>query len=79
MAKRSFFERLTGAVKLDDETSEVETQAPAQKQSILAGDEEEGELSVDMYETPSEIVLKTMVAGGYQPRVCDNQRQARRR
>ena len=58
MQKRSFFERLTGAVKLDDETSlDIPT-----KQNILEV-EEEGQLTVDVYDTPSEIIIKTMVAG----------------
>lgn len=62
MTKRSFFERLTGAVKLDEETIEVpQTKTAIEKPSIF--EEEEGELTVDVYETPSEIVLKTMVAG----------------
>lgn len=63
MAKRSFFERLTGAVRLEENESEFDTKPIATKQNILASEEEEGELSVDVYETPSEIVIKTMVAG----------------
>lgn len=61
MSKRSFFERLTGAVKLDEEEVSIDTK-PSSRQSILE-DEEEAQLTVDVYETPSEIVLKTMVAG----------------
>lgn len=65
MKNRSFFERLTGAVKLDEESYPVETrEAPATKrQNILDDDEEDAQLTVDVYETPSEIVIKTMVAG----------------
>ncbi|HRH25831.1 MAG TPA: Hsp20/alpha crystallin family protein [Parcubacteria group bacterium] len=64
MTKRSFFERLTGAVKLDEETYESELPATqTQKQNIFEDEEEEGQLTVDVYETPTEIVLKTMVAG----------------
>lgn len=59
--KRSFFERLTGAVKLEDESLQTD-RLPAQK-NILDEEEEEGQLTVDVYETPSEIVIKTMVAG----------------
>lgn len=62
MNKRSFFERLTGAVKLDEEIIQAEHGATPLRQNIL-DEEEEGELSVDVYETPSEIVMKTMVAG----------------
>jgi HSP20 family protein len=65
MKNRSFFERLTGAVKLDEESYPVETrEAPVSKrQNILDDDEEDAQLTVDVYETPSEIVIKTMVAG----------------
>jgi HSP20 family protein len=66
--KRSFFERLTGAVHLD-EMEDVSDSLP----QINSGDEEkrtwmdqsaeEGQLTVDVYETPTEIVIKTMVAG----------------
>ncbi len=60
-SKKSFFERLTGTVKLDEEAVE-ETERPS-RNSILEESEEEGELSVDVYQTPDEIVIKTMVAG----------------
>lgn len=64
--KRSFFERLTGAVKLEEEEAqEVATRKPAEahaKASIFE-DEEDAQLTVDVYQTPSEIVIKTMVAG----------------
>jgi HSP20 family molecular chaperone IbpA len=68
--KRSFFERLTGTVNV----SETEDDAP-QKISIennsskdwmsdsSDGSSEEGQLAVDVYQTPEDIVIKTMVAG----------------
>jgi HSP20 family protein len=61
--KRSFFERLTGAVKLDEERN-IEIHEPLEpaRQSIFE-EEEEGQLTVDVYQTPKEYVLKTMVAG----------------
>lgn len=67
MSKRSFFERLTGAVKFEDENHEIglspEPSRDSSRGSILESQEEEGQLTVDVYETPSEIVIKTMVAG----------------
>jgi HSP20 family protein len=62
--KRSFFERLTGAVKLE-ETPEDVVPTKGSKPSIFdeAEEEEEGQLTVDVYQTPSEIIIKTMVAG----------------
>ena len=62
--RRSFFERLTGAVRLDDEEIIDEREAKAsQKPSALEESDEEAQLTVDVYQTPSEIVIKTMVAG----------------
>jgi len=62
--KRSFFEKLTGAVRIDDdESSPEETSITAVKKDTWSEDEEEGQLTVDVYETPSDIIIKTMVAG----------------
>ncbi len=68
--KGSFFERLTGAVRLDDDEEEKSGKEifPAKKGGSagpFGADEqdEEAELSIDVYQTPSEIVVKTMVAG----------------
>ena len=69
---RSFFQRLTGVVNPTDETDEVEG---ARHLSVKSsgkrngapvsgeGEPEEGELTVDVYQTPDDIVIKTMVAG----------------
>ena len=75
MAKdsRSFFERLTGTVRMD-EPSEIKTAkkqltAKAHDTDPLASvwaDEEtesEGELTVDVYQTADSIVIKSMIAG----------------
>jgi HSP20 family protein len=65
--KRSFFERLTGAVRLEeDEMQEHEVEVVSKgsaKESIFEEAEEEAQLTVDVFQTPSEIVIKTMVAG----------------
>lgn len=61
--KRSFFERLTGAVRLDDEPEFIEIDKPLREKPSILEEEEEGQLTVDVYDTPSEIVIKTMVAG----------------
>ena len=63
--KRSFFERLTGAVRLDEDMEGVDN-PPGElegKPNIFEEAEEEGHLTVDVYQTPSEIIIKTMVAG----------------
>lgn len=59
--KRSFFERLTGAVKLED--TPVDEVQETIRPSIFEEEEEEGQLTVDVYQTSTEIVIKTMVAG----------------
>lgn len=64
--KRSFFERLTGAVRLDEDKELSEEQADLKmtaKPNIFEESEEEAQLTVDVYHTPSEIIIKTMVAG----------------
>lgn len=65
--KRSFFERLTGAVRLDEERELLEEEPqlgrPARPNIFEDTEEEEAQLTVDVYHTPSEIVIKTMVAG----------------
>jgi HSP20 family protein len=64
MANRSFFERLTGAVKLEDnDAPSEETLTPASRNHTILDEEEEGQLTVDVYQTSSEIIIKTMVAG----------------
>jgi len=67
--KRSFFERLTGAVKLEEQDEERELEVKEDRKITKADvaeweeKNEDGELAVDMHQTPSEIVIKTMVAG----------------
>ena len=70
--KKSFFERLTGSVRLDDESENVvEEKREVRKQSSksnagsswLEEEEKEGELTIDVYQTPEMIVIKSMIAG----------------
>ena len=65
--KRSFFERLTGTVRADDgafeENTEDELATDERKMSLMDEDSIDGELPVDVYQTPTEIIVKTMVAG----------------
>lgn len=66
--KKSFFERLTGAVRLDnyddrDVVEEEQDRIPQRKNEWLDETPEEGELSVDVYQNQNEIIIKTMVAG----------------
>ncbi len=64
--KRSFFEKLTGAVKIADdnyEDMEVEEETKGTKNSLLTEDAGDGELTVDVFQNHNEIVIKTMIAG----------------
>ncbi len=66
--RRSFFERLTGSVSTDDDFGfdERESLAPrtsAQPQSDFEEADQEGELAVDVYQTPTHIIIKAMIAG----------------
>ncbi len=66
---RSFFEKLTGTVRMDEPLAEdiaLSKNPPKTKpngETWFEETEEEGELTVDVYQTPSEIVIKSMVAG----------------
>lgn len=66
--KRSFFERLTGTVNMNgdfDDSLEEAVEKIESGESLSSALEEagEGRLPVDVYQTPSEIIIKTMVAG----------------
>ncbi|MDE2041159.1 MAG: Hsp20/alpha crystallin family protein, partial [Patescibacteria group bacterium] len=68
--KRSFFERLTGSVHLNDDVEEPRGQKKPMRAAVSENGswmdsetEEEGELTVDVYQTPEVIVIKSMIAG----------------
>lgn len=87
--RRSFFERLTGAISLDEDDLDIpdDDYAPAPRRaaaephavpeldrraidprgsrslSPVSREDEEGELGVDLIETPDAVVLRAMVAG----------------
>jgi len=68
--KRSFFERLTGAVRMDDEAEETERKPKKDKEGggelaawIDDESEKDAELTVDVYQTPEMIIVKAMIAG----------------
>lgn len=69
--KRSFFERLTGSINLDEEIEEIEEAKTAKLSkkenkndtNWMEEENEEAELAVDVYQTATDIVVHTMVAG----------------
>src|ERR1035437_6927526 len=63
MKKKSFFEKLTGIVRVDDENNDLESETLIESETEVSEEETEGQLAIDMYQTPSDIVVKTMIAG----------------
>jgi HSP20 family protein len=70
--KRSFFERLTGNINDEEESVSKksylgknikETNGNKKNNDWIEEENEEAELSVDVYQTPTDIIIQTMVAG----------------
>lgn len=65
--KRGFFEKLSGSMKMDDEEEDFKklaVKSEKENNNDWMGDEnEEAELTVDVYETPTDVIVQTMVAG----------------
>lgn len=70
--KRSFFERLTGSMGIEEERGDskkeylvkgVKGEKEDKKNNWIEEENEEAELSIDVYQTPTDIVVQTMVAG----------------
>jgi len=64
--KRSFFEKLTGTYKEEEEKDVELSGFPAANRNFMAEVEqenEEGQLTVDVYQTPTEITIQAIVAG----------------
>ena len=77
--KRSFLERLTGSIRLADEEESTDSKEEKSKKVTLNGREVEGlgdngkdskleedqeaELTIDLYQTHNEIIIQTMIAG----------------
>ncbi|MBY0376597.1 Hsp20/alpha crystallin family protein [Patescibacteria group bacterium] len=68
--KRSFFERLTGTMRAPQEDEDhgpvVKLSVKEEKKSTpgwMEEENEEMELAVDVYQTPTDIIVQTMVAG----------------
>ena len=62
--KKSFFERITGTVRMSNEDTEPKDDEDSK--GLVAWEEEEekeGELTVDVYQTSDMIVIKAMIAG----------------
>ena len=60
MKKKSFFEKLADIVQPEERES---TPTKMEREIEELGEEADGELGIDMYQTPNEIIVKTMIAG----------------
>ncbi|MEY2671939.1 MAG: hypothetical protein RL687_356 [Candidatus Parcubacteria bacterium] len=70
LKKKSFFEKLTGGIKFDDESEFLVDEEPKlMKKSHETEfkeeveEEQDGELTIDLYQTNGEIVVQSMIAG----------------
>lgn len=74
MEKRSFFERLTGSIKVSKpiETKKLEPRIleNTKRPSEIPQVDEEGELTIDVWQTPTEIIVQAIV-GGVKPEDLD--------
>ncbi len=68
--KRSFFERLTGSIRADENNEEelmkkipVKGDKKDAAGNWMEEENEEAELTVDVFQTPKDIIVQTMVAG----------------
>jgi len=61
--KRSFFERLTGNVNMDEDEIFEDEEKTIDEIESEESIESEGQLGVDVYETPRSIIIKAMIAG----------------
>jgi HSP20 family protein len=68
--KRSFFERLTGSMSMEEEREEPKKEylikgvkGNGKGNNWIEEENEEAELSIDVYQTPTDIIVQTMVAG----------------
>ena len=68
--KKSFFERLTGSAHTDDQDDSGGHDGilpgkikKSGKENWMEEESDEGQLTVDVYQTANDIVIKTMIAG----------------
>lgn len=65
--KRSFLEKIKGVMTIGNKDLDAdeleETIVEVTEEESIMNEEEEGQLAVDMFQTPTDIIIKTMVAG----------------
>ena len=67
MALQSFFEKLTGSQSYKEENGgedkKEEEQKPEKQKNNWLHSKNQGQLTIDVYQTPKEIIIKSPVAG----------------
>ena len=61
--RRSFLERLTGAAPAEEDVKTFSFKNEPDKKAPLPETSDEGQLLVDVYQTPDEIVIQSVVSG----------------
>jgi len=64
--KRGFFERLTGSIRAEEDYQDpkrIPVKGDKKDNNWIEEENEEAELTIDVYQTPAEIIVQTMVAG----------------
>ncbi|MFA5751402.1 MAG: Hsp20/alpha crystallin family protein [Candidatus Paceibacterota bacterium] len=63
--KRSFLEKLTGSINMDEDFEETKKIKIKEEKDNgwIEEENDDAELTVDIYQTPTEIVIEAMVAG----------------
>jgi len=63
--KKSFFEKLTGSSRIDEADREDEREVGLTERNggWMEEDNEEGQLTVDVFQTPNDIIIKAITAG----------------
>lgn len=60
--KRSFFERLTGSIRSVEKGDETKMKNH-QGENLTEQEQSDAQLAVDVYQTPTEIIVTSMIAG----------------
>lgn len=61
--RKSFFKKLAGAMSTNSDIEEEVLEENNEMKNWIQDEGSEGELTVDVYETPTHIIVKTIVAG----------------
>src|SRR3989344_6226248 len=61
--KGSFFERLTGSNYYEEPEEKAQIHKKLKNEELVLEDDGDGQLAVDVYQTPDEIIIEAMIPG----------------